>query len=624
MRPVKIRLLVLAALFSTLLALGACGGENKPEPTSTVPATADPRPTETVPPATLTPPPASQPVAFSYAPPESQGLSAEALEELTGIVQGYFEEDKIVGAELLVIQNRQIVLHEVVGWQDRDEQRPLAPHTLFNIRSMSKPVVGTAAQMLIDDGKLVPDDRASQHLPAFDNPKSGEITVEHLLTHRSGLPLSLLESLDGYANLREVAQLAGEHGPDFTPGADFQYSDTGSEALGAVLEQVSGQSLDVLLQDRILTPLAMSDTFTLIRPNDPRTERVGSLYIGTENSWSLYWNPIEDEPIYPFTMGSQSLYSTPLDYARFLALWLDGGRVGQEQLLSPQAIERGLTPVSDMGYPTSFPGIKVYYGQMWMLFMDAESQELVAFGHNGSDGTWAWAWPERDLMVFYFTQSRGQTTGIRLEADIDRLLLNPGREPADSVPEAYKPYLGTYTTLSGPLQYQEFRVLVQNGHLALDLPNLAVVELEEPDSQGKWRLSIDQSVAISFVEDENGEVTAMRLHEAGQTFEIPRGTAPPEPSLGLEAVQKYLGTYRILEAEAGETVQVLFQNGRLALDIPDAPVILELYPPDDEEKWYVRLNPSVAIRFNESADGEVESFTSYSSEGELVRPKVKE
>ncbi|UCC63052.1 MAG: serine hydrolase [Anaerolineae bacterium] len=585
---------------------------------------ASPTPTEVAPEPTATATTRVQ-VAFSYASPESQGLSAEALEQLADMVRGYVEGDKIVGAELLVIKNRQVVLHKAVGWKDLGDEIPLERNTLFNIRSMTKPVVGTAIQMLIEEGKLALDDPVAKYLPSFDNEQSGDITVEHLLTHRSGLPLTMIAASFGeFDSLRALADGAGERGPDFEPGTAFQYSDTGSDVLGALVEVVSGVPLQQFVQERILDPLGMADTVTLIEADDPRTDRIASLYFGGQGEWSRIWSPTADEPLYPFAMGSQSLYTTPLDYARFLAFWMDGGRSGDQQLLSAQAVERALTSVSDSKLPGSFPGLRLDYGQMWIVYVPRDALEgkgeMALFGHSGSDGTWAWVWPDLDLTVLYFTQSRGQGTGIGLEDKIDHLLIHPGREEVE-VPDELEPYLGTYTALSGPLMYKQFGVLVQNGRLAVNLPEQIVVELEPPDDEGKWAFSIDNSIAVSFVQDEAGQVTALKLYQAGEVYKVPRGKAPPEPELALEDVQKYLGIY--YEPEQDHNVEVVFQNGRLGIKVPDVLVILELYPPDAEGKWHLRLNPEIAISFNESQDGHVESFTSHTPEGDFVQPRVE-
>jgi CubicO group peptidase (beta-lactamase class C family) len=616
----RIRVILALTVLTLILPVMACGRSTSAVPNATG-ATSEASPGS----------PTMQATEFAPASAESQGLSAEAIQGLASEVQGYFDDGLIVGAELVVIKNRRVVLHEAIGWKDREDGAPMEPDTLFNIRSMTKPILGTIAQMLVDEGKLALDDPVSKYLPSFDNDTSRQITIEHLLTHRSGLPLSILKNWPNYASLQEIADEAGEQGPDFTPGTRFQYSDTGSDTLGAVLEKASGQPLETLYAERILEPLGMSATVTMIDADDPRTEHIGSAYMGTRNNWSRYWSP-SDEPLYPFSMGSQSLYCTPLDYARFLALWMDGGQVSEQRLLSSEAAERAMAPVSamkqlgaDADYPTEFPGLDVWYGQMWMLYMDpdaAEGAAPVAFGHGGSDGTAAWVWPERDLIVLYFTQSRGGATVIRFEEVLDRLLINPGAAgEAAQLPEEWEPYLGTYTGRSGIMRNQQYTVVARDGHLAVDIPEGLVVDLEEADQEGKWFFTIDPSVQVSFERDEAGSVVAMVMHFPDQTFDLPRGEAPPESELDLAAVQKYLGFYL---AEEEQLVEILIHDGRLAVKIAQAAVPLELYPPDEEGKWFFRMNPTVSISFQESDDGQVLSFTAHTPEGDFLRPRVED
>ncbi|MHC4590426.1 MAG: serine hydrolase domain-containing protein [Planctomycetota bacterium] len=327
---------------------------------------------------------------------------------------------------------------------------------------MSKCLTGAAAQILIDEGKLGLDDAVAKYLPSFDNDKSRAITIRHLLTHRSGLPLTIMDKMFGeYESLRRIADLAGERGPDFEPGSDFQYSDTGSDVLGAVIEVAAEQTLQAYMKERLLKPLQMRDTLVYNDPNDARRGRIASMYGGAQGNWMRFWNP-DDDPFYPYAAGSQSLHSTPLDYAKFLAMWMDGGLAGNSQVLSPKAVDRMLTPVSELAQPTGFPDTRVLYGQMAILYADegtSAEAEPFAFGHNGSDGTWAYAWPDHDLMLLYFTQSRGQATGTRLEEVIDRLLINPGGPaPESEVPEMYKPYLGIYLANFGAFNNEEFTV----------------------------------------------------------------------------------------------------------------------------------------------------------------------
>jgi hypothetical protein len=234
--------------------------------------------------------------------------------------------------------------------------------------------------------------------------------------------------------------------------------------------------------------------------------------------------------LYPFAWGSQTLYSTPADYARFLAMWMDGGMADGKRLLSNEAIARILTPASPMkalgtdgAYPCGFFGMKPQYGQMSMLYAPGESPtrtQVSAFGHDGSDGTGAWAFPAENLIVCYFTQSRGQVSTIRLETTIQESLLQ--RERAGVVPDPMKSLIGTYYANFGPFKNTPFQVVFRCGKMALDIPSQLVFELREPDKEGRWKFVLTDSIDVSFKKDSGGKVLALVLRQSGMSFELPR------------------------------------------------------------------------------------------------------
>jgi len=366
-------------------------------------------------------------VRFPAASPNTQGVNPAALERLSDLVNGFVDADEIVGGELLVIKNRRTILHEVFGTDDRAENQRMPRDTIFSIRSMTKPLTGAMAQILVDEGVLQLSEHVAKYIPAFDTDASRGITIEHLLTHRSGLPMRspgpLWSNYASYNDVREIADYWGKHGPRlFKPGEQYHYADANVDTLAAVIQQATGKPAERLIKRRLLEPLGMQDTIPLLREGDKRLNRVATKYAGGRGRWRPFWK-WNGKPYFSFPMFAQGFYSTPSDYARFLAMIADGGKVAEQRILSEAAIKRIMTPVSQTTMPTGFAGLDSSYGQLMHLY--GQQGEVTVFGHSGSDGTYAWVWPGQDLMVLYFTQSRGSITMTRMEAVLDSLLGRP-------------------------------------------------------------------------------------------------------------------------------------------------------------------------------------------------------
>ena len=154
---------------------------------------------------------------FSRSSPEDVGMSSERLRHVVNTVQEWVNNDEIVGAVMLVIRHDKVVLHEAVGWNDREKNIPMEVGNIVQMRSMTKPLTGTAVLMLMEEGRLLLDDKVSQYLPSFDNPRSKDITIYQLLTHTSGLPghnffevsRGLSSQSKRYASLREEVDNLG-------------------------------------------------------------------------------------------------------------------------------------------------------------------------------------------------------------------------------------------------------------------------------------------------------------------------------------------------------------------------------------------------------------------------------
>jgi CubicO group peptidase (beta-lactamase class C family) len=234
------------------------------------------------------------------------------------------------------------------GHQDVAGGVPMAADTLFRIASMTKPVTSVAIMMLVQEGDIGLDDPIADYLPSFESPRVLEtfepadksytsrpaarpITVRHLLTHTSGL---------GYAwSAAPLAALVGtEPGVSVTrfpllhdPGARWTYGES-TRVLGTLVEEVSGQPLDEFLTERLFVPLGMSDTFFQVPA--AKAGRVATVHRATAEGLVETPNPATvSSPV----QGDGGLHSTAADYARFIQLFLNGGRTSSGVRLLSEA-----------------------------------------------------------------------------------------------------------------------------------------------------------------------------------------------------------------------------------------------------------------------------------------------
>jgi CubicO group peptidase (beta-lactamase class C family) len=344
--------------------------------------------------------PAMADSTFSYATSEEVGISSATLEDLVRLVGDWVSDGEIIGAEFMIVKDRKIALHEAIGWNDIERGFPMRRNSIFRMRSMTKPFTGTSVLILQEEGKLNLDNRVSSYLPSFDNDLSREITLRQLLTHTGGYVQNGFPApFYSYGSLREVVDAVGAAGPQHAPG-EYRYSDVGSAILGAVVEQVSDMPVERFIEARILEPLGMADTHTRFSINAPWAERMNSTYRRSDGSdWTKYWDNTREQR-FPFFRASGGLYSTTMDYARFLAAFMDGGMAGGTRILSEASVGEALSPSPH----------NPEYGLHWMVSRISDLDDVKVFGHGGSDGTIAYAIPELDFMVLYFTQSRGTRT----------------------------------------------------------------------------------------------------------------------------------------------------------------------------------------------------------------------
>jgi D-alanyl-D-alanine carboxypeptidase len=189
-------------------------------------------------------------------------------------------EDRFSGV-ILLARGDSPVLARAWGLADRDRRIPNTVDTRFNIGSINKIFTAAAIHQLASEGRLSLDDTLGAHLAEYPDPTArSQITIRHLLAHRSGIGGNIFRAPDGGTrdDLRTtgdfLALFAGEP-LRFPPGSSSEYSNAGYVILGAIVERVSGGSYYDFVQDRLFRPLGMADTGHLHRAALPEGTAVG-------------------------------------------------------------------------------------------------------------------------------------------------------------------------------------------------------------------------------------------------------------------------------------------------------------------------------------------------------------
>ncbi len=294
------------------------------------------------------------------------GFSAERLERMHALVQGYIDQGKHAGAITIIARKGRVVDLKTYGWRDLQARAPMQRDTIVRIYSMSKVITSVAAMQLVEESRIALDDPVSRYIPELKDLKvctggtpeapvlvdaTRPITIKHLLTHTAGFAYDfsakepvktlyqradILES----SSLKEFVERLAKLPLVQQPGAAFNYG-VNTDVLGYVVEVVSGQPLEVYLQKRIFDPLGMKDTDFDVPPEKmPRLAKLyetaadGSLREVAKPPYGTY-----AEKGRGFSSGGGGLFSTADDFLRFAQMLLNGGKLDGKQILGRKTVE---------------------------------------------------------------------------------------------------------------------------------------------------------------------------------------------------------------------------------------------------------------------------------------------
>ncbi|WP_230414241.1 serine hydrolase domain-containing protein [Collimonas silvisoli] len=335
--------------------------------------------------------------------------SAALQTRLDTALDSALQEQRLVGAVVLIAQDGKLVYCRAAGFADREARRPMRDDALFRLASVSKPIVSTAAMVLAGQGRLGLDDTLERWLPEFRphlaDGSAAQITVRQLLSHTAGLgyrffeadengPYALAGVSDGMdqsgvtlaENLRRIASVPLQ----YQPGTAWGYS-LATDVLGAVIERVCQLPLDAAVKSLVTAPLALHDTaFFAAEParlssayvnqgTPPRRMQETDIVSPFEGAVGIRFQPARALDAHAFPSAGAGMVGSAGDFLQLLELLREGGRA-----LLPRSLvdEMAKNHTGDLELPNA-PGFG--FGLGFSVLRDP-----LAANSPESVGTWRW------------------------------------------------------------------------------------------------------------------------------------------------------------------------------------------------------------------------------------------
>jgi len=344
------------------------------------------------------------------------------------------EKNKAMGS-LIIAEDGNVLYTRVIGYAQIDGtgKKPLTAASRFRIGSITKMFTTTMILQLVEEGKLKLTDTLDKFLPQVPNAK--RITIEQILSHRSGIP-NVTREQNAEGNINTLPMTKDEHlalivkaTTNFEPDTKPSYSNSGYFLLGLILEKITGKSYAEALKERITSKIGLADTYTATGNIDV-TQNESLTYIHFGGDWQQMR---ETHPSILF--GAGAIVSTPNDMAKFIRALFEGKLVSKETLDHMKTMRDG----EGFGMATfTFAG-KTFYGHT---------------GGADNYGAWLAYEPEEKLAVAYTANAKIYPVENIVRGAVEIYYNKPFQIPAlESIevnPDVLDRYVGIYSTPDAP------------------------------------------------------------------------------------------------------------------------------------------------------------------------------
>jgi CubicO group peptidase (beta-lactamase class C family) len=319
------------------------------------------------------------------------GFDAAKLNAIVSWLKADVEKGRSPGAVVLIARDGRIVMHEAVGWADKDKKIAMQLNSIHPIASSTKLITTIAALRLFEQNRLQLMAPISAYLPELKDLKvsverkdaSGAVTTElvnptraptvhDLMTHRAGFtyfffPANPLRTkyrelgIDRVDNMTadEMLQKLGTLPLAFSPGTSFEYS-IATDLLGHIIERITKKPLDAALKELVLDPLRMKETTFHVKGAD--VARYARPLSTDKDMWVFEWLDVTRAP--KRFSGGAGMASTASDFFRVVQLLVNEGTLDGVRLLSPLTVRWAMANHIGTQRGVAHPGD----GYSWNLF----------------------------------------------------------------------------------------------------------------------------------------------------------------------------------------------------------------------------------------------------------------
>ncbi len=456
-----------------------------------------------------------------------QGLA----EQINALCEKTFKADE-PGAAVIVVKDGKVLFRRGYGMANMELGVKIEPDMIFRIGSVTKQFTAVAILMLMEQGKLALTDDITKFLP--DYPTQGQkITIEHLLTHTSGIVsyTGLPEWRPQWrkdVTMNELIALFKDKPMEFAPGTKWNYNNSAFVLLGVIIEKISGLSYGEFLEKHIFAPLGMK---TASYDNTARivARRAAGYSRGKEGFINCDYLSMS----WPHAAGA--LMASVDD----LALW--DAALYTEKIIKQDSLKRAWTP-----YVLN-NGKKTKYGYGWGILTVAGHRSVEHGGGINGFTCDAIRWPDDRLYIAILT-NRDLGTGT-LAHQVAALVT--GASLADpkpiSLPTAtLDQFVGVYENATN----EQFVITRKESQLTFQHPQFGGLEIK-PVSETEFIFPIISAARLKFTKDASGKITGFAMSASIAPDEEAKKTDKPLPkpkeaaTIDPAIYDNYVGEYEL-------------------------------------------------------------------------------